>query len=90
MNVLSRKMVRSNGRLVHAISRHWIFFMGPYQVTGLCQRSSNVKRPQRQHPTRKCQRSGRNVCQSCGKLGPKIDRCKRARRGHITDIEFHS
>ena len=36
-------------------------FMGPYQVTGLCQQASNLRRPQRQHPTRNCQRSGRNV-----------------------------
>ena len=45
--------------------------MGPYQVTGLCQQASNFRRPQRQHPTRNCQHSGRNMCQSGGKLGPK-------------------
>ena len=45
--------------------------MGPYQVAGLCQQASNFRRPQRQHPTRNCQRSGRNVRQSGGKLGPK-------------------
>ena len=27
-------------------------FMGPYQITGLCQQVSNFSRPQRQHPTR--------------------------------------
>ena len=37
-------------------------------VTGLCQQTTNFRRPQRQHPTRNCQRSGRNVCQSGGKL----------------------
>ena len=46
-------------------------FMGPYQVTGLCQQASNFKRPQRQHLTWNCQRYGRNVCQSGEKLGPK-------------------
>ena len=46
-------------------------FMGPYQVTGLSQQASNFRRPRRQHPTRNCQRSGRNVCQIGGKLGPK-------------------
>ena len=45
--------------------------MGPYQVNGLCQQASNFGRPQRQHPTRNSQRSGRNVCQSGGKLDPK-------------------
>ena len=37
-------------------------FIGPYQVTSLCQQASNFRRPQ----------------------------SKRARGGHMTDIEFHS
>ena len=51
------------------ISRNGPVEWPPYQVTGLCQQASNFRRPQRQHPTRNCQRSGRNVCQSGGKLG---------------------
>ena len=58
----------NNQELLDAIG---FFFMGPYQVTGLCQQASNFRRPQSQHPMRNCQRSDRNVCQSGGKLGPK-------------------
>ena len=46
----------------------------------------------RQHATRNRQRSGRNVCQSGGKMGAKNRPLyyKRAHGGHMTDIEFHS
>ena len=70
------RVISTNGP-VEWPSRSWrsnaigFLFMRPYQVTGLCQQASNFRRHQRQHPTRNSLSSGRNMCQSGGKLGPK-------------------
>ena len=65
-------------------------FIGPYQVTGLWQQANNFRRPQRQHPTRSCQVPVEMCASVVENWVQRIDRCKRARGGYMTDIEFHS
>ena len=79
---MAASFMRSNGIV--------FLFMRPYQVTGLCQQASNFRRPQRHIqreianvPVEMCARGVENWVQ-------RIDRCKRARDGHMTNIEFHS
>ena len=67
-----------------------VIFMGPYQVLVYANKpvtlddlKDNIQREITNVPVEMCARVVENWVQ-------RIDRCKRARGGHMNDIEFHS
>ena len=91
MNVLSRETVRSNGRLRSCDIPPLDFFLRGHikslvyanKPATLDDLKDNIQREIANVPVEMCARVVENWVQ-------RIDRCKRPRGGHITDIEFHS
>jgi len=63
--------VDENDRHVTVNGERYRVMLEDYLWPELDELDSNFRRAQRQYQTRNCQRSGRNVCESSGKLGPK-------------------